>query len=145
MTYGPCSQFIGNQPKVSAPCNGYVVAEEPKRRRRKLTKLPSTFQPFNIRETWCVRDTVVVVHDRKYTGVVFKSFFTQDFKSPQGVGCNRIARRAEADYRRPRDILDDSPRSPHVVAKLNLCALINHPMRVSVASDTVPSLTNRLN
>ncbi len=145
MMYSPCSQFVRKQSKVSTTRNRYIVAEEPKRRGGEFPNLSPTLQSFDIRKTWSIWDTVVVVDDGKYTGVVFKSFFTKDFESPQGLGCNRIARRAETGYRRSRDIFYNSPRTPQVIAKIRLVAVVNHLMRVSVASDAVACLTDRLN
>ena len=110
-----------------------------------IPNLSPTLQSFDIRKTWSIWDTVVVVDDGKYTGVVFKSFFTKDFESPHGLGCNRIARRAETGYRCSRDIFYNSPRTPQVIAKIRLVAVVNHLMRVSVASDAVACLTDRLN
>ena len=144
MMDSPGRQSIRDQSKVAATCNWYVTAKDTKRRRRKLTYLPPTFQPLSIRKTWGIRNAVIVVYDGKYTGIVLKSFLTEDFKSPKGLGSNRIAWCAETRYRHSRDILYNLPRSPHVVAEVHFVAFVNQPMGVPVTPDAVAGFADRL-
>src|SRR3990172_6455683 len=80
----------GKQPEVASSCHGDIAAPKPVCGK---TKFPyrTAVSAYNMREALCIRNTISVVVDGEYAGIVGKPFFYQNIQRPEGFTDEGIA------------------------------------------------------